>query len=117
MANLKTLKPFKKGYDERRNYQGRKKGKRNFRTLFWEAIEKIGLERDLKGKDLEIELVKRGIIEALKGNYSFWKDIMDRVYGKPREEIQEVEESEKPIPILTPLYEKLEKEKNDNKEN
>lgn len=30
--------------------------------------------------------MKRGIKEALKGNYSFYKDIMDRLYGKPKSE-------------------------------
>lgn len=88
MANLKTLKPFKDGYDERRNYQGRPKGSRNFKILFEMAIEKIALKKEFKNLDLELEIVKRGIIEALKGNYSFWKDIMDRIYGKPKEQVE-----------------------------
>jgi hypothetical protein len=33
-----------------------------------------------------VEILKRGIKEALKGNYSFYKDIMDRLYGKPKNE-------------------------------
>jgi hypothetical protein len=31
--------------------------------------------------------LKRGIKEALKGNYNFYKDIMDRLYGKPKSAI------------------------------
>ena len=30
--------------------------------------------------------MKRGIKEALKGNYPFYKDIMDRLHGKPKSE-------------------------------
>jgi hypothetical protein len=33
-----------------------------------------------------VEILKRGIKEALKGNYPFYKDIMDRLYGKPKSE-------------------------------
>jgi len=32
--------------------------------------------------------LKRGIKEALKGNYSFYKDIMDRMFGKPMQIIE-----------------------------
>jgi hypothetical protein len=32
--------------------------------------------------------LKRGIKEALGGNYSFYKDIMDRLYGKPKQTIE-----------------------------
>ncbi|MEM1577948.1 MAG: hypothetical protein QXM27_02995 [Candidatus Pacearchaeota archaeon] len=97
MANLKSLKKFKNGYDERRNYSGRPKGSRNFRTLFIEAIEKIATQKNLKGLDLEVELVEKGITEALKRNYSFWKDIMDRLYGKPTESMR-METEKKPFP-------------------
>jgi hypothetical protein len=41
------------------------------------------------GKDpdvLLIEILKRGIKEALKGNYPFYKNIMDRLYGRPKSE-------------------------------
>jgi hypothetical protein len=77
---------FKKG--ESGNPAGRPKGARNYRTLFIEAYKHIA--KDLKlGKNpdaLLVEILKRGIKEALKGNYSFYKDIMDRLYGKPKSE-------------------------------
>lgn len=78
-------KPFEKGYDSRRNLQGRPEGRRSFTTLFKEAIEKIAKERKLPIEDPEVELVVRAIVEALKGNYQYYKDIMDRLYGKPKE--------------------------------
>jgi len=42
--------------------------------------------------------LKRGIKEALKGNYPFYKDIMDRLYGKPK---QTIEAEEKKLLVLT----------------
>jgi hypothetical protein len=82
-----NIKPrWKKG--ESGNPAGRPKGSRNYRTLFREAY--MAIAKDLKlGKDpdiLLVEILKRGIKEALKGNYSFYKDILDRLYGKPKSE-------------------------------
>ncbi len=75
---------FKKGQSG--NPAGRPKGSRNYRTLFREAY--VAIAKDLKlGKDpdaLLVEILKRGIKEALKGNYPFYKDIMDRMFGKPK---------------------------------
>jgi hypothetical protein len=83
-----NIKPrWKKG--ESGNPAGRPKGSRNYRTLFREAY--VAIARDLRlGKDpdvLLVEILKRGIKEALKGNYPFYKDIMDRLYGKPKSAI------------------------------
>jgi hypothetical protein len=79
---------FKKG--ESGNPAGRPKGSRNYRTLFREAYTHIA--KDLRlGKNTDallVEILKRGIKEALKGNYPFYKDIMDRMFGKPGEEIK-----------------------------
>jgi hypothetical protein len=82
-----NIKPrWKKG--ESGNPAGRPKGSRNYRTLFREAY--IAIAKDLKlGKDpdaLLVEILKREIKEALKGNYPFYKDILDRLYGKPKSE-------------------------------
>jgi hypothetical protein len=89
---------FKKG--ESGNPAGRPKGSRNYKTLFREAYKHIA--KDLKlGKDpdaLLVEILKRGIKEALKGNYPFYKDIMDRLYGKSK---QTIENDEKRLLILT----------------
>ena len=99
MANIKTLKPFRKGYDPRRHKK--QKGEKSFRTLFKEATKKVAEALRL-GKEpnaIELELIKRGIKEALKGNYSFYKDILDRLYGKPKEKV-EMESEELPIKVV-----------------
>jgi hypothetical protein len=50
----------------------------------------MAIAKDLRlGKEpdaLLVEILKRGIKEALRGNYPFYKDIMDRLYGKPKSE-------------------------------
>jgi hypothetical protein len=77
---------FKKGQSG--NPAGRPKGSRNYRTLFREAY--VAIANDLRlGKNpdaLLVEILKRGIKETLKGNYPFYKDIMDRLYRKPKSE-------------------------------
>jgi len=97
MANPNIKPRWKKG--ESGNPAGRPKGSRNYRTLFREAY--MAIAKDLKlGKDpdvLLVEILKRGIKEALKGNYSFYKDIMDRLYGKPK---QTIETEEKRLLVL-----------------
>jgi len=84
MANPNIKPRWKKG--ESGNPAGRPKGSKNYRILFREAY--VAIAKDLRlGKDpdaLLVEILKRGIKEALKGNYSFYKDIMDRLYGKPK---------------------------------
>jgi hypothetical protein len=80
--------PFKEGDDPRRNLEGRPKGSRNFSTLFNEAIKKIVTEQKIPITDPEIEMVSRAIIEALKGNYVFYRDIMDRRYGQAKQTIE-----------------------------
>jgi hypothetical protein len=86
MANPNIKPRWKKG--ESGNPNGRPKGAKNYKTLFREAY--VAIAKDLRlGKNLDIllvEILKRGIKEALKGNYPFYKDIMDRLYGKPKSE-------------------------------
>ena len=84
---------FKKGQG------GRPKGARNFKTIFLEAAKAVA--EDLKlGKEPDrvlLEIVKRGIKQALRGNYSFYKDILDRIYGQAK---QTIETEEKRVLVL-----------------
>lgn len=66
---------------------GRQSGGKNFATLFDEAVKKIIREKKLPISNPEIELITRAIIEALKGNYPYYRDIMDRRFGRPKEQI------------------------------
>ena len=66
------------------NPQGRRK---SFAILFDKAIKKIAEEEDISKLDVEIALVRKAVTEAKKGNFNFYKDIIDRVHGKPKERI------------------------------
>ena len=98
-SRTRGLKPFKPGQSG--NPKGRPKGKRDFKTDFEIAAREIAKALRL-GKTPEpvyIELMKQGIKSGLKGNYNFWKDIAERVYGKEADEVkvneQQIERLEK----------------------
>lgn len=74
--------PFKQGNPG----GGHPKGTRNFGTLFDEAVRRIVKEKKLPIDDPEIEMVTRAVVEAMKGNYMFYRDTMDRKYGRPKEQ-------------------------------
>lgn len=76
---LDNLKPFKPG--ESGNPNGRPKGRKNFSTLFEEALIRLGQKNDKDPADLELEIIEKGIAMARKGDYRFYKDTMDRVHG------------------------------------
>jgi len=64
---------------------GRPKGSRDFYTDFKEAIKRIKDKNT--GEELtEQDIIKIGLEKMLKGDARFeglYKDLMDRVYGKP----------------------------------
>ena len=75
---------------------GKPKGSQSFSTLFKDTIKKIAKDKILsdklksKGVDitkLEKEIVIKAILQALGGSYHHFRDIMDRIYGKPKETI------------------------------
>jgi len=94
-AEKQRGRPFKKGQSG--NPAGRPKGSKNFDTLFEAAIKRIVKEKKLPIKDPEMELVVKAVVEALKGNYPFFRDIMDRRYGRPKQPISGV--PDEPIKI------------------
>jgi len=86
---------FKKAYDPRRNLEGRGRGVENFKTIFERALKRVA---DVNGKDpdeLYEEIVSNGILSARKGDYRFYKDLFDRLYGKPKESIDHTSAGEK----------------------
>lgn len=91
---------FKEGYDPRRNLDGKPKGTKSFDTLFAEAIRKIAKEKKLNMKSPETEMVVKAVVEALKGNYSYFRDIMDRRYGRPKEKLELEGELKLPVRVI-----------------
>lgn len=56
---------------------------RDFITDFKQAAQDIAKKLNLDDWEIVfIELIKKGLMEGLKGNYNFWKDLAERIYGK-----------------------------------
>lgn len=76
----KHLIPWKPG--ELINPNGRPKGQKNYATLYREALIKIAKSQDTTPDVLELELISKGIFKARKGDYKFYKDLLDRLFGQ-----------------------------------
>lgn len=60
---------------------GRPPGQKNYSTLYKEALIRLAKLNDKEPEDLEIEILSKGIMNARSGDYRFYKDILDRLYG------------------------------------
>tara|TARA_Y100000034_G_C6896017_1_gene413104 strand:- start:2325 stop:2714 length:390 start_codon:yes stop_codon:yes gene_type:complete len=67
------------------NLNGRPLGSENFKTKLYKAIEKLAKDSkvEISVEDLEISIIEVGLKKAKEGDYKFWSDIFDRIYGKP----------------------------------
>ena len=79
MSNPATQ--FQKGDDPRRNLNGRPKGKKNYVTLRELVLERIGKKKGMSAEDVELMKIENGFVLGLGGDYSFFKDDLDRAYG------------------------------------
>lgn len=61
---------------------GRPKGSKNFATLFNVALEKTAISHDMTSEDILVSLIVVAIKRAQAGEFRFFRDIMDRLYGK-----------------------------------
>lgn len=71
----------------RRKTGGKQPGNRHFNTVFDEALREIVKNKELKIDNPEKKMMVKALIEALKGNYHFWKALAEWRYGKPKESI------------------------------
>lgn len=62
---------------------GRPKGRRNFSTIFYDALEKLAEKNGMEPDQLETEIVEKALLTARKGDHRFYKDLMDRLHGTP----------------------------------
>jgi hypothetical protein len=76
---------FKKGQSG--NPAGRPKGTRNFETDFDEAVEELAKENGMTRSEARKLLLKVAFKQAQGGNFSFYKDIHDRIYGQPKSNV------------------------------
>ena len=73
-------RPFPKGVSG--NPAGRPLGSKNFSTDFDEVVEEIAKVNSISQSDARKILLKKAYFEAKEGNFNFYKDIIDRYYGK-----------------------------------
>jgi hypothetical protein len=90
---------FKKGKDPRRNIEGRPEGAKNYETRRREAIIELAKINKKTPEEIELMIHLKGIGEALKGNFQFYKDDMDRTYGQAKNSM-DITSGGKPIPLL-----------------
>lgn len=96
---IENLIPFKEG--ESGNPNGRPKGQRNYATIYREALIKLAKLNDKSPEELEEEILSAGLLNARKGNYSFYKDVLDRLHG------QATQKSENTLEIIQPILVKF----------
>lgn len=90
LDNLKE--PWKKG--ESGNPNGRPKGQRNYATIYREALIKLAEINGKEADELENEMVQKAIAAARKGDYRFYKDLLDRLYGSATQKVDHTTKGE-----------------------
>jgi hypothetical protein len=88
-------KPFQKGDDPRRNTAGRPVGSLDFKTKWFKFIEKVAESNGMTPEEIDEQLFAVGFKKAKEGDYQFYKDIHDRVHGKPLQSIDHTSDGER----------------------
>lgn len=86
--------PFKKGEDPRRNLDGRPKGALDFKTKWEIFIDKVAKSNNLTPQEIDEQLFAVGFKKAKEGDYSFYRDLHDRLYGKPLQSVDHTTKGE-----------------------
>ncbi len=73
--------PFKKGDDPRRNLEGRPSETLNFKTKWLLFIDKIAEQNNITADEVDKQMLTVAYKQMQSGDYRYWKDIQDRVYG------------------------------------
>ena len=68
---------------------------KNFDTLFEEALKRIADTNNTDPDKFDIDIVAKGLEMARKGDYRFWKDLLDRRFGKAQDKIDHTSGGEK----------------------
>lgn len=65
------------------NPEGRPNGAISFATKWRIFIEKVAEETNRKPEDIDEGMWRVALDKAMEGDYQFYKDIHDRLYGRP----------------------------------
>ena len=66
------------------NPLGKPAGTEHFKTKFMKFLDKVAEQNEITAEEVEEQLMAVGYKEAKSGNYNFWKDLNDRLYGRPQ---------------------------------
>ena len=65
------------------NPNGRPQGSLDFKTKFEIFLDKLAKQNNMSPQEIDEQLFAVAYKKAKEGDYQFWKDVHDRVYGKP----------------------------------
>lgn len=74
------------------NPNGRPLGQRNFSTIYREALQKLADLNEITLEELEDSIAGVAIKKARAGDFRFWKELHDRLYGTATQRIQTIED-------------------------
>lgn len=98
------------------NPNGRPKGQRNYSTIYRQALVKLGNTRNITVEEVEDMLVKNGILKAISGDYRFYKDVLDRLYGTAVNKLDNTTEGKPLETKIVVTYKKFGEEDDDDVE-
>lgn len=84
----KNLKPFQKGFDERRNLEGRPEGAKSLSTQLREFLETTVKDDDGENTTFRDAIIKKLLQKAQKGDIKAIQEIFDRTEGKSKQSIE-----------------------------
>jgi uncharacterized protein DUF5681 len=79
---------FQKG--ESGNPNGRPKGSVGFKTKWDRLMKRLSEEEKISVEELGEMMLKTAFEKAKEGDFQYYKDIMDRLYGRPKDAVSPV---------------------------
>ena len=81
---------------------GRPQGSLDFKTKFYKVIDKLAKQNNITAEEVEEQLLLVGYKKAKDGDYSFYRDLMDRIHGRPiqKSELTGKDGKDLPTPIM-----------------
>lgn len=77
------------------NPKGKPKGAKSFSTVFDETVKEIAKANKISKQEVWAILFKKAYSEAKDGKFDFYRDIMDRYYGKAKDNLDITSKGEK----------------------
>jgi len=85
---------------------GRTAGSLDFKTKWNIFIDKVAKQNDMTPNEIDEQLLAVGFKKAKEGDYAFYRDIHDRVYGKPIQPTDITSKGESIVILPSELIEK-----------